>query len=97
MPRKKIGRQTPTGSRVLPYRKTGEAEATELYDSSGRTARKWQKLLLNDHEMVTEAAAQTMEMLNQAAGLNMKAMRPPTETDSIDGVIGSYDSFDKTA
>lgn len=48
MPRKRIGRQTPTVSRILPYRKSNWAEAVELYESTGRKARRWQKLLLKD-------------------------------------------------
>lgn len=48
MPRKRIGRQTPTTSRILPYRKSKGAEAVELYESTNRTARKWQKLLVKD-------------------------------------------------
>lgn len=48
MPRKKVGRQVPTTSKILPYRKSKGAEAVELYESTGRTARKWQKLLEKD-------------------------------------------------
>lgn len=48
MARKRLGRQTPTTARTLPYRKSRGAEAVELYEASGRTARKWQKLLLKD-------------------------------------------------
>ena len=33
----RIGRQTPTTSVVLPYKKTVGDEAVELYESSGRT------------------------------------------------------------
>ena len=42
MPKKKIGRQTPTFSVILPYRKSIGAEAVSLYESTGRKARKWQ-------------------------------------------------------
>lgn len=42
------GRQTPTQSITLPYRKTEGSEAVELYESTGRTAQEWQKLLLYD-------------------------------------------------
>ena len=53
MARKRIGRQTPTTSKTLPYRKSHGAEAVELYESTGRNARKWQKLLLKDIMAVT--------------------------------------------
>ena len=53
MARKRIGRQTPTTSKTLPYRKSHGAEAVELYESTGRTARKWQKLLLKDIMAIT--------------------------------------------
>ena len=46
MPKKKIGRQTPTFSVILPYRKSIGAEAVSLYESTGRKARKWQTLLV---------------------------------------------------
>lgn len=46
MPKKKIGRQTPTFSVILPYRKSIGAEAVSLYESTGRKARKWQALLV---------------------------------------------------
>lgn len=39
----KYGNQTPTQSFFLPYRKTHGKEAIELYESTGRTAQKWQK------------------------------------------------------
>ena len=50
MARKRLGRQTPTRAVILPYRKklSRGAEAVELYESTGRTARKWQKYLLQD-------------------------------------------------
>lgn len=50
MPRKRLGRQTPTNAVILPYRKSRShgVEAVELYESTNRTARKWQKLLLQD-------------------------------------------------
>lgn len=57
-------------------------------------------LLADDYEMVTDAAAKTMESLNRAAGLHMKAVRPPINQDRIDGLIekaASYDSFEKAA
>ena len=50
MARKRTGRQTPTNAVILPYRKSRShgTEAVELYESTKRTARKWQKLLLSD-------------------------------------------------
>lgn len=46
MPR--YGRQTPTSSVTLPYKKTKGNEAIELYNSTSRTARPWQELLIYD-------------------------------------------------
>ncbi len=50
MARKRKGRQTPTRAVILPYRKklSKGPEAVELYESTGRTARKWQTFLLTD-------------------------------------------------
>jgi hypothetical protein len=42
MDEKKIGRQTPTVSAVLPYTETKGGEAVALYNKSGRKA--WGKL-----------------------------------------------------
>lgn len=42
----KKGRQTPTQAVVLPYKKSRGREALALYESTGRKAQKWQKLLL---------------------------------------------------
>ena len=44
----RLGRQTPTASVVLPYKKTRGQEAVRLYESTGRTAQEWQQLLLFD-------------------------------------------------
>lgn len=54
-------------------------------------------LLSDDYNLITEATAQTMEALNQAAGLRMKAVRPAIEADRVSGLIDkalSYDSFE---
>ncbi len=51
---KKIGRQTPTKSFVLPYEKTLAQEAIALYEKSGNHALEWQKLLLNDIMAINE-------------------------------------------
>lgn len=50
MTRKRKGRQTPTRAVILPYRKklSKGPEAVELYETTGRTARKWQTFLLAD-------------------------------------------------
>lgn len=45
---KRIGRQTPTQSVVLPYTESKGGEAIELYNSSGRSAQEWQELQLYD-------------------------------------------------
>lgn len=45
---KRKGRQTPTTSVVLPYKKTYGGEALKLYRESGRKPRPWQKALTND-------------------------------------------------
>lgn len=44
----RLGRQTPTFAFVIPYEKTYGDEAIELYETSGRTAREWQSLLVYD-------------------------------------------------
>ncbi|MCD8199448.1 MAG: hypothetical protein LUD25_00550, partial [Coriobacteriaceae bacterium] len=44
----RIGRQEPTASYILPYERTLGAEAITLYNETGRTAQKWQELILND-------------------------------------------------
>lgn len=50
MPRKttRIGNQTPTKSFVLPYEKTKGASSVRIYQSTGRKAQEWQKLLIYD-------------------------------------------------
>lgn len=45
---KRLGRQTPTTAVVLPYTQSLGAEATEIYNRSGRTAQHWQELMLED-------------------------------------------------
>lgn len=47
MGEKRMGRQTPTESVVLPYADTKGGEAIELYNQSGRTALEWQVNLVN--------------------------------------------------
>ena len=44
----RLGRQTPTTSVVQPYEVTLGTAAIELYESTGRTAQEWQKLLVYD-------------------------------------------------
>lgn len=48
MSEKRLGRQTPTQSLIIPYQNTRGAEAVELYNKTGRTAQEWQELLLYD-------------------------------------------------
>ena len=45
---KRLGRQTPTQSVILPYDKTYGEEAIKLYEKSKRKAQDWQKLLIYD-------------------------------------------------
>ena len=45
---KRLGRQTPTTSVILPYTKTHGNEAIDLYEKTGRKAQDWQKLLVYD-------------------------------------------------
>lgn len=44
----KIGRQTPTQSVILPYETTKGIEAVEIYNTTNKTAREWQELLICD-------------------------------------------------
>jgi phage terminase large subunit-like protein len=44
----RLGRQTPTTSVVLPYKKTVGDEAVRIYESTGRTCQEWQRLLIYD-------------------------------------------------
>lgn len=48
MSEKKLGRQTPTQSVVLPYSESLGQQAIDLYNQSGRTAQEWQELQLED-------------------------------------------------
>lgn len=48
MAEKRLGRQTPTVSVILPYNETKGGEAISLYNSSGRTAQEWQELMMYD-------------------------------------------------
>ena len=48
MSEKRLGRQTPTSSVVLPYTQSKGAEAIEIYNKSGRTAQQWQELMIED-------------------------------------------------
>ncbi len=45
---KKLGRQTPTTSFVLPYKESKGSDAIALYNKSGRTAQQWQELMIED-------------------------------------------------
>lgn len=48
MTEKRLGRQTPTASVILPYSDTKGGEAIALYNNSGRTAQEWQELMMYD-------------------------------------------------
>lgn len=48
MSTKKLGRQTPTKSVVLPYTHSEGAQAVAMYNKSGRTAQQWQELMMED-------------------------------------------------
>lgn len=48
MEEKRVGRQTPTRSVVLPYKESLGGEAVDLYNKSGRIAQDWQALMLED-------------------------------------------------
>lgn len=44
----RYGRQTPTQAVVLPFNNSYGQDAIDLYETSGRTAQDWQKLLITD-------------------------------------------------
>ena len=44
----RVGRQTPTQAVILPFDDTHGIEAVDLYESSGRVAMDWQRLLISD-------------------------------------------------
>lgn len=44
----RLGRQEPTHGFILPYSDSKGQEAIDLYNSTGRTAQKWQEMLLYD-------------------------------------------------
>lgn len=48
MSEKRLGRQTPVLSVVLPYRDSKGTDAVEIYNKSGRTAQEWQERLTED-------------------------------------------------
>ena len=48
------GRQTPTQSHILPYRRSLGTKAAALYKASGRRAQDWQKSLLKDMMACTQ-------------------------------------------
>lgn len=51
---KRIGRQTPTQSVILPYEQTYGGDAVGIYNQTGRTAQEWQELLIYDMLAVNE-------------------------------------------
>ena len=48
MSEKRLGRQTPVVSFILPYSESLGADAIQIYNRSGRTAQPWQELMLED-------------------------------------------------
>lgn len=48
MDEKRLGRQTPVLSRILPYTKSSGTDAVKIYNNSGRTAQQWQEIMLED-------------------------------------------------
>lgn len=48
MSEKRLGRQTPTSSVVLPYTQSLGGDAIEIYNKSGRTALEWQERMIED-------------------------------------------------
>ena len=54
MAEKRIGRQTPTTSYILPYEKTLSDEAVNLYELSGNDMFEWQRNVLNDIMSINE-------------------------------------------
>lgn len=48
MSEKRLGRQTPTSSVVLPYTQSLGGDAIEIYNRSGRTALEWQERMIED-------------------------------------------------
>ncbi len=48
MSEKRLGRQTPTSSVVLPYTQSLGGDAIEIYNKSGRTALEWQERMTED-------------------------------------------------
>lgn len=48
MSEKRLGRQTPTSSVVLPYTQSSGGDAIEIYNKSGRTALEWQERMIED-------------------------------------------------
>lgn len=48
MSEKRLGRQTPTSSVVLPYTQSFGGDAIEIYNRSGRTALEWQERMIEN-------------------------------------------------
>lgn len=55
MPRKRLGRQTPTQSYILPYKKSLGTRLIGRYEKTGRKAMQWQKKLWRDIMAVNRA------------------------------------------
>ena len=69
-------------SAVLP-------EGQMFYNIAERVIR---PLLEEDHDLVSDAAATVQQMLNQKAGLGIKAQTVPVNADRIDGIINRVSS-----
>ena len=54
-----IGRQTPTQSIILPYKKSLGPKAIKSYQESKRTALEWQKLLISNIMAVDDSGLWT--------------------------------------
>ena len=63
------GRQTPTQSHILPYRRSLGPKAAALYKASGRRAQDWQKSLLKDMMACTQSLLKDMMACTQGKGL----------------------------
>ena len=59
---KRIGSQTPSQSFILSYKESKGTEAVQIYESSGRTAYDWQKLLIENIMAVNDDGLWTHQM-----------------------------------
>ena len=79
---KRLGRQTPTKSVVLPYENTYGQEAIDIYEKTGRQAQDWQKLLIYDPTMMKDCGfIQNLDILYLDVMARMKSLRSVKCTD----------------